>query len=124
MWDDGTIWEGARAGKLLLRCCKACGELCHPPLPMCPECQSLDWEPHAVSGKASLVSWLVSLHPAEPASEARIVIVARLAEGVNFVSNLIDVSVGALHEGMALELCFAPSGETVLPLFRPARAAR
>lgn len=124
MWDDGTIWEGTRAGELLLRRCKACGELCHPPLPMCPDCQSLEWEPHAVSGNASLVSWLVSVHPADPAGEARIVIVVRLAEGVNFVSNLIDAPVSALHEGMPLELCFAPAGDTVLPVFRPAGAAR
>ena len=48
------------------------------------------------------------------------VIVARLAEGANFVSNLIGAPIDALHEGMALELCFVPSEDLVLPLFHPA----
>lgn len=136
MWDDGTVWEGAREGKLMLRACRACGELCHPPLPMCPYCQSLDWEFRQVSGRAELLSWLVSVHPGEAAPEtapgprpearpeARTVIVVRLAEGVNFVSNLIGERADALCEGMAMQLCFAPYGDQVLPFFRPAGAAQ
>lgn len=120
MWEDGTIWQGAREGVLQLRACADCGQLCHPPLPMCPHCQSLRWEQMVASGKASLLSWLVSVDPGAVDPEPRIVAVVRLAEGVNFVSNLVGVNVGALHEGMALDLCFEPSGDLVLPVFRPA----
>ncbi len=120
MWEDGTIWQGAREGALLLRACADCGEICHPPLPMCPHCQSLHWEHRQASGKASLLSWLVSVHPAEASQEPRVIIVVRLTEGVNFVSNLIDTRIETLSEGMALELCFETSGELVLPVFRPA----
>jgi uncharacterized OB-fold protein len=120
MWEDGSIWQGAREGVLLLRACRDCGEVCHPPLPMCPHCQSLRWVQKAASGKATLLSWLVSVHPGDANPEARVVIVVRLEEGANFVSNLIGAPVDALHEGMALELCFAPSEDLVLPLFRPA----
>ena len=115
MWDDGAIWEGADEGWLMLHACRACGELCHPPLPMCPHCQSVDWDRRQVSGEAELHSWLVSVHPGEASPEPRTVIVVRLAEGVNFVSNLIGAETSALYEGMALELCFAPSGDLVLP---------
>lgn len=120
MWDDGTIWPGAREHVLLLRACGDCDELCHPPLPMCPHCQSLRWQRKAASGKASLLSWLVSIHPGDAHAEPGVVIVARLEEGVNFVSNLIGARIDALHEGMALELCFETSDDLVLPVFRPA----
>jgi uncharacterized OB-fold protein len=122
MWEDGSIWQGAREGVLLLRACADCGLFCHPPLPMCPHCQSLSWTQQAASGKAVLLSWLVSVHPGDADPQPRVVIVARLAEGVNFVSNLIGAPVDALHEGMVIELCFASSEDLMLPLFRPAGA--
>lgn len=34
--DTRFFWEGARAGKLLIQRCKGCGELRHPPGPVCP----------------------------------------------------------------------------------------
>ena len=123
MWEDGTIWQGAGEGVLRLRACADCGKLCHPPLPMCPHCQSLRWELKVASGRASLLSWLVSVHPGVGSAEARTVVVVRLEEGVNFVSNLIGAPADALFAGMALQCCFPPSGDLVLPLFRLADAA-
>lgn len=120
MWEDGSIWASAREGRLDLRACATCAAICHPPLPMCPGCQSTSWVQHATTGRATLVSWLVSVDPGETEVEPRIVIVVRLDEGVNFVSNLVGAQVESLHEGMALELCFAASGDLALPLFRPA----
>lgn len=123
MWDDPAIWQDAADGALSLRVCAACGEICHPPLPMCPHCQSLRWERKAANGKARLVSWLVSVHPGDASEAPRIVIVAKLDEGVNFVSNLVGAPVDGLHEGMALDLCFETVEGIVLPLFRPAERA-
>jgi len=123
MWDDGAIWEGAKAGFLLLRRCGQCGEICHPPLPMCPQCQSLEWEEVPASGSAVLKSWLVSLHPGQPDAEPRITCVVELEEGVNFVSNMVGAGLGELREGMTLQLCFAKVGGEILPQFRPAAAA-
>ena len=121
MWEDGTIWQGARDGVLLLRVCADCEAVCHPPLPMCPHCQSLRWLQQPASGMAHLQSWLVSVHPAETDPAPRVVIVVQLDEGVRFVSNLIGAPVETLREGMALQLCFAPSDDLALPVFRPAR---
>lgn len=123
MWDDGMIWDAAREGRLALRACAACHAICHPPLPMCPECQSVQWQQRSATGQAVLLSWLVSVHPGDAAASPCIVIVVQLEEGVRFVSNLVGAAVGSLHEGMALELCFEPSGELMRPLFRPAGVA-
>ena len=122
MWDDGAIMVGATEGKLLLRTCSQCHAACHPPLPMCPQCQSVTWEQRPASGRARLHSWLVSIRPDQQGEAPRIVIVADLAEGVRFVSNLIDAPMESLTEGMALDLCFQPEGDGMLPVFRPAEA--
>jgi uncharacterized OB-fold protein len=120
MWDDGAIWEGAKSGSLPLRECRQCHQICHPPLPMCPHCQSLEWVEHSATGHAILKSWLVSIHPGQSDAEPRITCVVRLEEGVNFVSNLVGAGLDELREGMELELCFEfVDGET-LPQFRPA----
>lgn len=119
MWDDGTIWDSAEDGQLLLKSCRQCGDICHPPLPMCPQCQSLEWDSLAVSGQALLKSWLASTRPDQSEQVPRIVIVAQLQEGVAFVSNLIDASLEDLCEDMPLEFCFERVDATVLPLFRP-----
>ena len=119
MWDDGTIWQGTGEGKLLLKVCRQCAETCHPPLPMCPHCQSLDWESRAATGRATLKSWLISIRPDQAEEESRIVIVAELEEGVRFVSNLIGAALTELREAMPLKLCFEQSDDVVLPVFRP-----
>jgi uncharacterized OB-fold protein len=121
MWDDGAIWQGARQGRLLLKACRACGEICHPPLPICPHCQSTEMELRQASGEARLHSWLVSIRPEGTDGDSQVTIVAELAEGARFVSNLVGGDLPSLHEGMPLELCFAEVDGKALPLFRPAR---
>jgi uncharacterized protein len=123
MWDDGTLWKGAREGKLLLRACADCDALCHPPLPMCPGCQSLAWKTLAASGQAELLAWFVATHPTQPGIAPRTVAVVRLDEGVNFVANIVDSPVEAFYEGMRLELCFGSADGVPLPHFRSAAAS-
>ena len=123
MWDDGAILAGASTGKLMLRQCGQCHTICHPPLPMCPQCQSVEWKQYPACGRARLHSWLVSIRPDQQGDTPRIVIVANLEEGVRFVSNLIDAPIETLVEAMPLTLCFGGEGEQMLPMFRPAEAS-
>ena len=123
MWDDGTIWEGARQGKLVLRTCRACKTPCHPPLPMCPVCQSLDWDMKEASGNARLKSWLVSIRPDGGGEPPRLTVVVTLAEGPNFMSNLVNADIETLYEGMPLTLTFQSHEDQVLPVFQPAGPA-
>ena len=41
---DAYFWDGVKDRTLLLRKCAGCGELQHPPTPMCGNCHSLEWE--------------------------------------------------------------------------------
>ena len=118
MWDDGAIWEGCRAGELRLRACHDCGAICHPPLPMCPHCQSLAWDSRVACGDAVLKAWLVSIRPDQAGEVPRVIAIAKLAEGVNFVANLRDGDIASLCEGIPLTLCFAEVDGEMLPQFR------
>ena len=118
--DDEYFWEGARAGKLLLQRCGGCGGLRHPPVPMCPECGSLEWEPHEASGRGTVFSWIVSRHPNQPDDEPRIVAVVELQEGIGMVTNLQEIGPDAVENDLAVEVCFTEfEGGVVLPQFRP-----
>ncbi len=86
--DEAFFWEGARRGRLLLQRCGACKAFCHPPLPMCPDCQSLQREIVESTGRGSVYSWIRSRHPSDPGSESRIAALVQLEEGVRLVANL------------------------------------
>ncbi len=124
--DEQFFWDGVAAGQLLLRRCASCGQVQHPPSPMCPHCGSLEWATFPAAGRGTVHSWIVSRHPTDPDDAARIVALIDLEEGVRLVSNLTDVDPSGLTEianGMAVEVVFRDVDGTRLPQFVPAGAA-
>jgi uncharacterized protein len=117
--DDAFFWEGAARGRLMLQRCGDCGSVCHPPLPMCPACQSLGRESFEASGRGSVYSWIQSVHPSEPDAAPRIVALVELDDGVRLVSNLRDVDLADVRVGMEVEVVFEDLGGFVAPQFRP-----
>jgi hypothetical protein len=87
---------------------------------MCPECGSLEWDVQELSGRGSLHSWILSRHPSAPDDMTRIVALVELDEGVRLVSNLCEVDVADVENGMLLEVVFAEVDGVALPQFRPA----
>ena len=49
--QDSQFWFEGIKHKLLIQKCSDCGDLRHPPGPMCHSCQSLRWEPIEASGR-------------------------------------------------------------------------
>ena len=123
MQDDDFFWDGVNDGKLLFQCCAECGTLRNPPGPMCPNCQSLRWEPRAATGRAKVFSWLLSKHPTRPDENPRIVALLELEEGIRFVSNLQDIALDDIHPGLAVEVFYQEIDGKTLPQFRPAQGA-
>jgi uncharacterized OB-fold protein len=121
--DEQFFWDAVTAGRLLLRSCAGCGQLQHPPSPMCPHCGSLEWANVAASGRGTVHSWIVSRHPTDPDDADRIVALIDLEEGVRLVSNLTDVASAGVTNGMAVEVVFRDVDGTRLPQFVPAGAA-
>jgi uncharacterized OB-fold protein len=124
MRDDDFFWEGARDGKLLIQTCDSCRTLIHPPLPLCPNCQSSDTSPMECSGRGEVVGWVMSKHPTrQDDPDVRVVVLVQLEEGVRLVSNLQGVDFDAIDVGLPVEVFYQTFGEAVLPQFRPAGAA-
>lgn len=121
MRDDDFFWEGVNNGELLFQQCADCGALRQPIGPMCPQCQSLDWQPSAASGRGKVYAWIESKHPSELDVHPRIVALIELAEGVRFVSNLQEIALADVREGLPVEVFFQDVRGTVLPQFRPLR---
>ena len=122
MHDEDFFWEGVNNNQLLFQRCSACNTLRQPPGPMCPQCQSLTWQPHAAQGTGTVYAWIVSKHPNQHSDEQRIVALIELAEGVRLVSNLQGTSIDAVYEGLPVEVFYQEINGQKLPQFRPARA--
>lgn len=119
--DNAFFWEGAAAGKLLIRACGACGELCHPPAPLCPRCHSALRETREMSGRGTVASYIIVHHPPNPWFELPIAVATiELDEGPRVISNLREIPLGDIELGMEVEAFFAPTeGGLAVPLFRP-----
>jgi uncharacterized OB-fold protein/acyl dehydratase len=120
--DTAFFWEGAKRGELLIQRCSTCGTLRHPPGPMCPVCNSLEWTTIAATGRGEVYSFVVYHYPEVPPFEAPyVVVLVQLEEGVRLVSNLIEIDPSDVRIGQAVEVRFvAVDEELTLPMFVPA----
>jgi uncharacterized OB-fold protein/acyl dehydratase len=122
-YDNAWWWEGIQRGELLIQKCAGCGELHHPPRPMCGRCQSVKWESVRASGEGTVYSFTVLHHPKIPGFEYPLVCaVIELAEGTRLVSNVVGCDPDDVRIGMPVALSIENVDEEMkLPLFRPAR---
>jgi uncharacterized protein len=119
--DSQFFWDGVRARRLLIQRCERCGALRHPPRPMCPHCQSLEWDTIESSGRGTVYSFVIPHHPPLPwFPEPYVVALVDLEEGTRLVSNIVGVAPEAVTIGMPVLVRFeAFDGDLVLPLFAP-----
>ena len=122
MGDQDFFWDGVDQGKLLFQRCSRCGAVRQPLGPMCPKCQSLDWESREATGHGVVRAWVVSKHPTRPDANPRIVILVELDGGLRLVSNLLGVAPEEVRLGMPVEVVFRDVGGVFLHQFRPAGA--
>jgi len=124
--DSEPFWEASRAGRLLVRRCRACGRAHFYPRPFCPTCWSdqVDWE--EASGRATLYTWSVVHQNDLPPFKDRVpyvVAIVELDEGVRLTSNVEGVDPEEVRCDMAVQVAFREEQrdeETVaLAVFRP-----
>jgi hypothetical protein len=119
--DNAFFWEGVEKGELLIQRC-SCGALRHPPGPMCPKCQSLEWDTLASSGRGVVYSFVLAHHPKIPPFDSpNPIVLVELEEGTRIVSNLVGIDPEAIEIGMRVRARFDPveAGRTLLQ-FEPA----
>lgn len=119
--DTAFFWQGLTEHRLLIQQCSSCGVLRHPPRPMCPRCNSLEWHTVEASGKGELYSFVMPQHPRYPWFEyPYIVALVELEEGVRLVTNLVGTTPDDARIGMPVEVTYEHfDDDLVLPLFRP-----
>ncbi len=87
--DTAYFWEGTEQGELRLQKCNACGELRHPPGPVCPTCHAMDRGFVVASGRGTIFSFLVHHAPKMPGRELPVTIaLVELEEGLRLVADV------------------------------------
>ena len=124
--ENEHFWHGGADGELRFLRCESCRTWIHPPAPLCPECESFDLSPEAVSGRAELVTYTENHHPWIPGfSPPYLVAIVEIPEqaGLRLTTNLIDCDVDSVRIGMPLRVIFEEADDGIyLPLFRPEEA--
>ena len=118
------FFDGARAGKLRLQRCDACGGWMFPVRRRCQHCGSTELAWADASGRGTLYAHGQLQRETHPRHRGRLpLILARvdLDEGVRMNANLVGVEPAQARVGMKLRVAFetSPTGEAV-PVFEPA----
>jgi uncharacterized protein len=122
--ETAEFWQGCAEGELRLQRCGQCCEFYFPPRPLCPRCWSQDVEWNAVSGRATLHSYVISHRPAAGFDAPYAIALVQLEEGPRLLSNIVEVEnvPEKLILDMQLEVTFERRGDVSIPQFRPAGA--
>ncbi len=114
------FWVSGADGTLRIQGCEDCGELVHPPVPLCPSCRSRSWKPVAVSGRGTIVGFTVNAHQWHPDFEPPYVIAnVALAEDprVHLTTNIVGSDPGDVAIGQEVRVRFEQCEDVWLPLF-------
>lgn len=109
-------WQAADEGRLLLKQCRACGQLHHYPRDICPHCLSDDTVWIDAAGTGSVYSFS-TMGKGEAAYTLAFV---TLDEGVTLMTNLVDAAPGDYAIGQRVKVVFKPSqGGHAVAMFTP-----
>lgn len=119
-----VFWAHCSEKQLMFQACGDCGQAVHPPVPLCPACQSANRVWVEAPDDARVFSYTIIHHAAHEAVSGAVPYNVVLVEfpqldGVRLVSNLIDAAPEEIAIGMALSLIWeeGPGGQW-LPRFR------
>jgi len=114
--ETQAFWDAAKEGKLLIKHCRACGELHYYPRALCPFCFSDKTELQQASGNGTIYTYSVMRRAPIPYAIAYVT----LAEGPTIMTNIVDCDLDRIRVGQAVRLVFKPSdGGPPVPMFTP-----
>lgn len=124
--EDAPFWASCAQRRLAFQQCRACGALTHPPLGVCPRCQSTDreWIEAPALARVYSFTWIhtAALDAVAGTLPYNVAVVEFPAlPGVRLVTNIVDARRGQLAIGDRVELIWEtlPGGDA-LPRFRAA----
>jgi len=124
--DDAStpFFDAARAGRLLIKRCGACGRLLPPSQERCGDSDELEWLD--ASGAATLITWAVddgtSVSPGltNAAGDGEVIGIVELAEGPWMNTAIPGVDPHDLRDGMPMQVQFVElGGGEPVPVFVP-----
>jgi uncharacterized OB-fold protein len=97
-----AFFAEARAGRLVVQRCAACGTLAVPPRAFCAECQGAAWERTPLAGDGEIASYtVIRVPPAPLVGQAPYAIaVVRFPEGASLLGRVTGVPLEALRVGL------------------------
>jgi uncharacterized OB-fold protein len=120
--ENRFFWLAGEQGELRFMHCGACRFYVHPPLPICPRCQSREVRPEAVSGRATVASVTINRQVWEPGLEQPYVIaIVEIEEqpSVRLTTNIVHCVIEDVAIGMPVRVVFDHREDVWLPLFEP-----
>lgn len=124
--DSQDFWSFCQNKTLKFQACGACDQLRHPPVPLCPKCQSSEHEWRSAPEIGRVYSYTIVHYASHPDVAGYLPYVVVLIEfpsmpGVRLVSNLLNVAAKDVEINMAVQLTWENGPEdTWLPRFMPA----
>lgn len=114
--ESDAFWESCKKHTLTVRRCRNCRMYRHPPIPVCPACQSWDWQWEKVSGRGRVEAFTIvtrALFPGMPVPYNVVRVELEEQKGLLMYSNLIDCPAGDISVDMPVRVVF----EDVAPEF-------
>lgn len=123
--DDAPFWAHCAQRRLAFQRCAACGTLTHPPLSVCPSCQSFarEWSDAPSAAVVFSFTWVhTAAHDTVRDKVPYNVAVVEFPglPGVRLVTNVVDATPGSLRVGEVVHLAWETVGAMALPRFRRA----
>jgi len=121
-WSS-PFWEGCRRHELLIQHCRDCGANIFYPKLFCSSCLSpnLEWTKSSGRGKVYTFTTVYAYGPTQFVDDVPYVIaVIKLDEGVQLMSNVVDIEPERVRCDMEVEVVFDDVTEDfTLPKFKP-----
>jgi uncharacterized OB-fold protein len=127
--ETQPFWDGCKAHELRLQFCRDCQKFFFYPRIFCPTCLSDNTEWRPVSGKGTLLTYVLSARPA-PGFEDELpyaIAIVQLDEGPHLMTNIVGTAITPenLPAGLPVEVVFTDVNEQItLPKFQPVGAGR
>lgn len=122
--DDAAFWDNCARRRLAFQRCLGCRTVTHPPIGVCPACQSMqrEWVDAPERARIFSFTWIhTAAHDSVAGRLPYNVAVVEFSElpGVRLVTNIVDVKPGELAVGDSLALVWEDAGDAgPLPRFR------
>ena len=119
---DEPYFAAAGESRLLLKLCKACGQIHHYPRALCPFCWSSEVEWSEAKGTGVIYTFSVTRRGA---GAPYCIAYVTLDEGPTMMTNIVDVDLDTVRIGQRVRVVFKKSeGGTAIPMFAPVSGNR